>query len=210
MDNIEKNNQKEQSNKEKLSILKKEILNSLSSEFDISHETAEKLTKLKFETKESKINEFKKELNKLSEINQIDKDKILALTNDKLENLFNSIKWAEKLSNEESNEGLDIIFIEKDDAISKKIFPNLFEKSINPTNYKDQIIWFSLWSLDSIYSTSKLLYDIWAWLVKSPNHIYIILSWKWDYKNMSQKKFLIYFLLTIFIIVFFVIYFFIA
>ncbi len=188
--------------KDKISILKKEIIKSLSNDYDITQKTAEELTKLKFETSKNKINDLKKYLENNKEIIDKDKNKILSLTQQELEKLYNSVKWAEKLISNEDLEKIEFVYLEKNDELSKKIFPKLFEKAINPIDYKDQIIWLWLWSIDSIYTTSKLVYDVGKWIVKTPKHIYLILSNTWTYKNIERKIFLLYLFISFTILVY--------
>jgi len=188
--------------KDKISILKKEIIKSLSNDYEITQKTAEELTKLKFETSKNKIDNLKNYLENNKEIIDKDRNKILSLTEQELDKLYNSIKWAEKLIDNEDIEKIEFFYLEKNDELSRKIFPKLFEKAINPVDYKDQIIWLWLWSIDSVYTTSKLIYDIWKWVIKTPKHIYLILSNTWTYKNIERKIFLLYLFISFTILVY--------
>gem|GEM_PF-4119567 len=87
-ENLEK---KELTSKQKLELLKNEVYNSISNEFNISHDTAEKLQHLKQQYNIGNIDEFKDELEKHNQINIDDKNNILAFTNDRLKNLYNTI-----------------------------------------------------------------------------------------------------------------------
>jgi hypothetical protein len=62
---------------------------------------------------------------------------------------------------------------------------------VKPENTKDQILWFCLWWVDTCSTTIKFLFDIWAWVVKTPNHTYLIISWKWEYKKLDKKTFIL-------------------
>lgn len=193
----ENNEKKELNSREKLDLLKKEIYQSIASEFDISHITAEKLTALKKETKINWVENLKKELETNKHIEVNDKNKILSLTAERLDNLYKAISWAEKLTQKEFIDELEIVQIWNNTSLSKKLFPKLYEKAVNPENKADQIMGFCLWWLDSCSTTIKFLFDIWAWVTLTPKHTYLIISWKWQYKKLDKKTFILALLASI-------------
>ncbi|MDD3302656.1 MAG: hypothetical protein PHN31_03795, partial [Candidatus Gracilibacteria bacterium] len=182
--------------KQKLELLKTEVYNSISNEFNISHDTAEKLQKLKQQYNIGNIDEFKDELEKHNQINIDDKNNILAFTNDRLNNLYNTISGAEKLTLEENLDSIEVYVIGEKDSFTKKYFPKLYEKSVNPVNYQEQIVGFCLGGLDSCTTTLKFLFDVGSGIIKTPKHSYIIITGKGQYKNISRKEFLIYFAIS--------------
>lgn len=200
MGNIEINENKENnelSSREKLDLLKKEVYQSIAKEFNISHKTAEKLALLKKETWLIWSENLKKEIENNTQIDLNDKDNILSLTWERLQNLYNAILWAEKLTNKEYLDEIEVIKIWDKTSLSKKLFPKLYEKAINPEKTTDQIMWFCLWWLDSCSTTIKFLYDIWAWVTLTPHHTYLIITWKWEYKKLNKKIFILALVISI-------------
>lgn len=200
MSNIEineNNENNELNSREKLDLLKKEIYQSISKEFNVSNDTAKKLTDLKKDTWLNSIDNLKIEIAKNKQIDSVDRDNILSLTWEKLQNLYNAISWAEKLTKYEFIQDIEIIKIWNNNCLSKKLFPKLHNKAINPENKTDQIVWFCLWWLDSCSTTIKFLFDLWAWLTLTPHHTYLIISWKWQYKKLDKNIFILALIITI-------------
>ena len=198
--NIEINENKENnelSSREKLDLLKKEVYQSIAKEFNISHKTAEKLALLKKETWLTWSENLKKEIENNTQIDLNDRDSILSLTWERLQNLYNAISWALKLTNKEYLDEIEVIKIWDNSSLSKKLFPKLYEKAINPEKTSDQIMWFCLWWLDSCSTTIKFLYDIWAWVTLTPHHTYLIITGKWEYKKLDKKLFILAFVISI-------------
>lgn len=183
--------------KEKLKLLKKEVYSSIAKEFNISQDTAKKLAKFKNESWLDSFKNLKKEIELNSKINEKDKNSILWFTSDKLENLYNAINGAEKLITNKSIDNIEVILIWDKKSLSKKLFPKLYELWVSPKSNSEQIIWFCLWSMDSCSTTVKLLYDIWKWVVICPNHIYMILKWKWQYKKLDKFSFFLALLIVL-------------
>lgn len=207
--NEQKNiNNNENDSRKKLDILKNDIYKSIANEFNISKDTAEKLTNLKKETWYQSHNSLKKELESNTTIDSNDKNKILSLTSERLNSLYNAISWAEKLTRKEYIDSLEIVKIWNKSALSKKLFPKMYDKSVDPENKSDQIIWFCLWWLDSCFTTIKFLFDIWSWIIKTPNHTYLVISWKWEYKKLDKNTFILAFGVSL-IIIFYIIYYYI-
>ncbi len=179
------------SSRQRLDLLKNEVYQSIAKEFNVSYKTAERLSLLKTETWLSSLNSLKKELWNNNQIDSKDKDNLLSLENNRLQDLFNAISWAEKITNKEIVDDIEFIQIWDNDWLSKTLFPKLFEKATNPESPWDQVLWFCLWWLDSCSTTIKFLFDIWSWAILSPKHTYMIISWKWQYKKLDKKTFIL-------------------
>ncbi len=193
MSNIEineNNEDNELTSKQKLELLKKDIYQSISKEFNISNKTTNELSSLKKETLLN-VDNLKQEIEKNKSIDLNDKNNILSLTSERLNDLYNAISWAKKITDNEFIDELEVIKIWNKSSLSQKLFPNLYTKSINPENTWDQIMWFCLGWLDTCSTTIKFLFDIWAGVVKTPNHTYLIISWKWEYKKLDKKTFIL-------------------
>ncbi len=205
MTNIEINESDENDNlnsKEKLNLLKEEVSKSIAKEFDISHKTAQELLKLKNETLKNWINWLKSELDLNNKIDKRDKNKILSLTSEKLANLYNALSWAKKITNNEFINELEIVKIWVKSSLTKKLFPKLYEKAINPESKADQVMWFCLWWLDSCSTTIKFLFDLGAWVTMTPKHTYLIISWKWEYKKLDKNTFILAFIVSLIVFVY--------
>lgn len=185
------------SSRQRLDLLKNEVYQSISKEFNVSYKTAERLSNLKTETWLNSLNSLKIELwnNKL--IDSKDRNNLLSLENNRLQDLYNALKWADKITSKEAIENIEVIQIWNNDWLSKNLFPKLYEKSINPENPADQVLWFCLGWLDSCSTTIKFLFDIWSWAILSPHHTYLIISWKWQYKKVDKKNFILALILSI-------------
>lgn len=185
------------SSRQRLDLLKNEVYLSIAKEFNVSYKTAERLSLLKTEAWLNSLAILKEELWNNQQIDLNDKKNLLSLENSRLQELYNAIRWAEKLTSFETIKDLEIIHIWNKNSLSKKLFPSLYNKAINPENWWDQIIWFCLWWLDSCSTTIKFLFDIWAWVTLSPHHTYIIISWKWQYRKVDRKTFILAFIVFI-------------
>lgn len=179
------------SSRQRLDLLKNEVYQSIAKEFNVSYKTAERLSQLKTETWLNSLTSLKKELDKNQNIDENDKNNLLSLEKSRLQDFYNAITWAEKITRLEVVKDLEIINIWDKDWLSQKLFPNLLKKAINPEDTKDQIIWFCLWWLDSCSTTIKFLFDIWSGAIKSPHHTYLIISWKWQYKKLDKRTFIL-------------------
>lgn len=117
------------------------------------------------------------------------------LNNSDLERLFLILKWAQELIENSSKIEIKILKDEVEKTINIDEFKNhiedylpskLINKAKNPKLLHEHILWFALWSANSIIATIDLLYQIWAWIIKTPYHIYMIVSWKWEIKSMKN------------------------
>ena len=76
---------------------------------------------------------------------------------------------------------------EKDIYLSNKLLPTgLMDRAQNPQNLWDNIIGASIGILNSTEEIITTLYNIWAGIVKTPYHIYLIVSWKADYDGFKN------------------------
>jgi hypothetical protein len=77
----------------------------------------------------------------------------------------------------------DKISPETDFYISTRLLSaGTLRKLYHPEWMQDQIVWVAIGLLNSAEATVKLLYDIGAGIVKTPYHIYLIASGKWEYQ----------------------------
>lgn len=121
----------------------------------------------------------------------------IKLSEKDIENLYISLKWAKELitnvseikiktlketiENYQDNNLEEKINIEEFKNKLEKILPEkLINKAKNPQYIHEHILWFSLGTANSIIAIADLVFQIWAWIIKSPYHIYLIISWKWE------------------------------
>lgn len=174
--------------KEKEKLDKKAMLESLADEiskkFKIEKRNA--ISLIKNNTLEW-LDNLKKELKENLNVNNINEKE--------LEKLFFVLRWAQELI--ENLSKIEIKLLKEDieknikiddfvNIVEKYLPKNLIEKAKNPKYIHEHILWFSLWSANSIIAVIDLLYQIWAWIIKSPYHIYMIVSWKWEVKSMKN------------------------
>lgn len=112
------------------------------------------------------------------------------------ENLLNVILWAREVIQKASKEEIDLLKGKIDKLAynpenniyvsNKFIWDRFFDKAKNPKNIGDNIIWASIWIINSTEDLIKVLYNIWAWVIKTPYHIYMIVKWKAKYENFKK------------------------
>lgn len=169
---------------EKEKLDKKMMLDNLANEISrkFKIEKIKAISLIKNETLED-INNLKKEL------------KVENLNNKQLEELFLILKWAQEIIENVSKLEIKILKenIEKNvsiddfvNIIEKKLPPKLLQKAKNPKNIHEHILWFSLGTSNSIISIIDTLYQIWAWIIKTPYHLYLVISWKWELKSWKN------------------------
>lgn len=72
--------------------------------------------------------------------------------------------------------------------LTEKYLPkNLILRAKNPQNFPDHITWACLWIVNSAQKVVELLYMIGKWILQTPYHVYIIVSWKGEYKNWKNR-----------------------
>lgn len=69
---------------------------------------------------------------------------------------------------------------------SQFVSPDQIQRFYNPQNIWDNILWAAVWILNSAEETVKLLYNIGAWIVKTPYHIYLIASGQAEYDGFKK------------------------
>nr|MDD3720620.1 hypothetical protein [Candidatus Gracilibacteria bacterium] len=185
------------SSRQRLDLLKNEVYQSISKEFNVSYKTAERLSNLKTETGLNSLNSLKIELGNNKLIDSKDRNNLLSLENNRLQDLYNALKGADKITSKEAIENIEVIQIGNNDGLSKNLFPKLYEKSINPENPADQVLGFCLGGLDSCSTTIKFLFDIGSGAILSPHHTYLIISGKGQYKKVDKKNFILALILSI-------------
>lgn len=170
-------NEKEKSEKR---IVLNNIAEEISKKFKI--EKSKAIYLIKSETLEW-IDSLKKEL------------KIENLNNKQLEELFLILKWAKELVENLSKIEIKILkediekkleIYEDKNILEKKLPKKLIEKAKNPNHIHEHILWISLWTANSIISIIDALYQIWAWIIKTPYHLYLVISWKWEFKSWKN------------------------
>ncbi len=185
---MEKNNAWILKEKEEISqkIMLENLANEISRKFNIQkkealslirNKTLEWISDLKDEIKEK----WSETLNKLN--------------NNELEKLFLILKWAQEIIENASKIEIKILKddIEKivniDDIknnLENYLPKKLIDRAKNPKYMHEHILWFSLWTANSIISIIDALYQIWAWIIKTPYHLYLVISWKWEFKSWKN------------------------
>ena len=104
----------------------------------------------------------------------------------------NVIAWAKDVIEKASKDEIELLkwtiektklSPEKDIYLSNKfISSSIMERAQNPQNLWDNIIGAGIWILNSTEEIITTLYNIWAGIVKTPYHIYLIVSWKAEYE----------------------------
>ena len=159
--------------------LLKELAIDIANKFWIDKERTEKLIKSEtLASLDSLKNELKQETNNENKLN-----------NKEIEKLFFTLKWALELI--ENSAKLEIKALKKDldniDKVQIENFENHIEKYLpkkliqvakNPEKPHEHILWLALGTANSIIATADALYQIWKWIIQTPYHIYLIISWK--------------------------------
>jgi len=158
--------------------LLEELAIDIAKEFWLEKEKAQEL--IKKETLEW-IKYLKNELN-----NETSEEKN-KLSDKEVEKLFFTLKWA--LDIIENYSKLEIKTLKEDveksiniedfkNPINMYLPPRLVNKAQYPSNPHEHILGFALWSANSIFTTVDILYKIWKWILQTPYHLYMIMSWK--------------------------------
>jgi len=175
---IEQNNSNFETTKNNKDILLEELSNEISKSYWIEKSKTQEL--IKFDTSKW-LEQLKLELAE-SWSDFFDK-----LKNQEQEKLFLILKWAQESI--ESQVHFEIMTLKDDieknldiNEIKNEIESFLPEKLINtaknPKLIHEHILWFALWSANSIYAWLDGLYNIWKWIIQSPYHIYLIVKWE--------------------------------
>lgn len=129
------------------------------------------------------------------EISESKDSSLNKLKNKEIEKLFLTLKWAHEIIENSAKIEIKILKNNVEKTINIDDFKNhiedylpkkLIEKAKNPKNLHQQILGFALWSANSIFATADILYQIWAGILKTPYHLYMIVTWKWEIKSMKD------------------------
>jgi len=97
-----------------------------------------------------------------------------------------SKKHREKLKN-----SLDTVSYspEKHEYVSSKkiLWNKIVQRAQNPGSISDQLIWVGVWIIDSTEAIVVYSYEFGKWILLSPYHLYMILTWQWEcewFKNI--------------------------
>ena len=171
------NNQRELLNKLSEDISKNYWLEKQSAEKLIKIDTSKWIENLKKELIESGNNSFEN------------------LKTKEQEKLFLILKWAQESI--EQNAHFEIMTLKDDieknfkiEDIENNIESFLPDKLIrvakNPNMPHEHILGFALWTSNSLVAWLEWLYNIWKWIIQTPYHIYLIVKWKWELKNLKN------------------------
>lgn len=182
-------------------ILKeKELLSKLSLEISRDFSISEDLSKkLIFET-HLNLDKLKNQIFLKQKNNKEDSNIPEQFDKENLDKLLFAIMWAkefiEKASKKEINQlkiflysknDISELIKEEDSKIIKNIFSKkLLKKAKNPQNISEQIMWWSLWILNSWILITDVLYNLWKWIITSIPDFLQILSWKAEIENFKK------------------------
>jgi hypothetical protein len=163
-----------------------ELANDIAIKFWLDKEKTKKLL-------ESDISRWLKELK--NEISLSDDENLKSLKNKKVEELFFTLKWASEIIEKLSKIEIKTLKEELEKTISIEDFknhieaylpPKLIKKAKNPRVLHEHVLGFALWTANSIFTTTEILYKIWKWLLQTPYHIYMIITGKWKYEGFKD------------------------
>lgn len=111
--------------------------------------------------------------------------------------LSSAIKWAKSKIELLSKQEIDSLKNSIDTKVyspdtheyksSKKLLPkNILQKAYDPQNFWDQVIGFWVGVFDSSEAIILFLYGLGKWILLTPYHIYLILSWKSEYEGFKN------------------------
>ncbi len=130
------------------------------------------------------------------EITEINSDSLNDIKEKELQKLFFTLKWALEVIENSSKIEIKTLKENIEKSLNIEEFkrhiedylpPKLILKAKNPKNPHEHVLWFALWTANSIIATADILYQIWAGLLKTPYHLYMIVTWKWksdSFKNI--------------------------
>lgn len=111
------------------------------------------------------------------------------------EKLFLILKWAQEVT--EKNVQLEIMTLKSDieqniniedikNNIESYLPDRLISTAKNPKMLHEHILGFALWTSNSLIAWLEWLYNIWKWIIQTPYHIYLIVKWEWEIKNIKN------------------------
>jgi hypothetical protein len=101
--------------------------------------------------------------------------------------LFLTLKWAQEVIENYSKLEIRILRENIEQNVNIEDFKNylekhlpakLIEKAKNPKKFHEHILWFTLWTANSIIAIVDALYQIGAGIIKAPYHLYLVVSGK--------------------------------
>ncbi len=141
-------------------VLLEELANDIAKKFWIEKENTKKLI----------INETVEWVENLkSEIKNSNDNSLNELDTKDIEKLFLTLKWAQEIIENSSKIEIKILKDDVEKTINIDQFKNqiedylpskLINKAKNPQNLHEHILWFALWSTNSIIATADILYQI--------------------------------------------------
>lgn len=112
-----------------------------------------------------------------------------------LENLFFTLKWALEVIENSSKIEIKVLKDDVEKSINIEDFknhiedylpPKLISKAKNPQALHEHILGFALGTANSIFTTADILYQIWKWILQTPYHLYMIITWKWKTNSFKD------------------------
>jgi hypothetical protein len=106
-----------------------------------------------------------------------------------------TLKWAQEVIKNYSEIEIMILKEDVEQSINIWDFVNILENSLpkklvekakDPKNLHEHVLGFALWTANSAFAIIDMLYQIWAWIVKAPYHLYLIISWKWEIEGVEN------------------------
>ncbi len=124
--------------------------------------------------------------NNLSEGSSIDVSKLEVA----ISQARDSIAQLSKESREDLKQSLNVTDFQPEKYkynITTNIFSDSFIlKAKNPSNLSEQFLWVWVWLIDSSEALILLTYGVGKWIVLSPFHFYLLLTWKASYDWFSK------------------------
>lgn len=130
-----------------------------------------------------------------SDIKENGSENLNKLDEKELEKLFLILKWAQEIIERSSKIEIKILKDDVEKTINIDEFKNhledylpkkLIDKAKNPKYAHEHILGFALGTANSLIATIDILYQIWAWIIKTPYHIYMIISGKAEIKSIKK------------------------
>jgi hypothetical protein len=106
-----------------------------------------------------------------------------------------TLKWAQEIIENYSKLEIKILKDNVEQTINIEDFENhlerylpakLIEKAKNPEKFNEHILWFTLWTANSIIAIIDALYQIGVWIIKAPYHLYLVISWKGEVEGIKE------------------------
>ncbi len=171
---------------EKSKILLEELSNEISKKYWIEKQETQKLIKL---DTSKWIDSLKNELRESWNIY------FENLKANEQEKLFLILKWAQESIEQQTH--IEVLTLKEDieqnidvNKIKNNIEDFLPEKLLqtakNPKLPHEHILWFTLWTANTLVAWIDWLYQVWKWIIQSPYHIYLIIKWEAELKSSKN------------------------